>query len=108
MSTLQTLRTFINQRLAVAVDDIFGLLETTVSNYEEEINRQRRLLEAERSEFLTNKAGVWRFFYIVLTLALSNNTFHSFVTALKPRSRVSAAFHKTSFSLLRLRQAKAR
>lgn len=58
MSTLQTLKTFINQRLAVAVDEIFGLLETTISNYEEEINRQRRLLEAERSEFLNNKAGL--------------------------------------------------
>ncbi|XP_067330007.1 uncharacterized protein [Channa argus] len=56
MSTLQTLKTFINQRLAVAVDEIFGLLETTISNYEEEINRQRRLLEAERSEFQNNKA----------------------------------------------------
>ncbi|XP_073346576.1 uncharacterized protein [Pagrus major] len=57
MSTLQTLKSFINQRLAVAVDEIFGLLETTVSNYEEEITRQRRLLEDERSEFQFNKAG---------------------------------------------------
>ncbi|CAB1457121.1 unnamed protein product [Pleuronectes platessa] len=56
MSTLQSLKTFINQRLAVAVDDIFGLLETTISNYEEEIDRQRRLLEDERSEFLTNRS----------------------------------------------------
>ncbi|XP_056248329.1 uncharacterized protein LOC130179403 [Seriola aureovittata] len=58
MSTLQTLKTFINQRLAVAVEEIFGLLETTISNYEEEINRQRRLLEDERSEFRTNKTDM--------------------------------------------------
>ena len=57
MSTLQTLKTFIHQRLAVAVEEISALLETTVSNYEEEITRQRRLLEDERSEFLINKAG---------------------------------------------------
>ncbi|XP_049455374.1 uncharacterized protein LOC125902801 isoform X1 [Epinephelus fuscoguttatus] len=57
MSTLQTLKTYINQRLAVAVEEISALLETTISNYEEEINRQRRLLEDERSEFLINKAG---------------------------------------------------
>ncbi|KAF3858894.1 hypothetical protein F7725_012095 [Dissostichus mawsoni] len=49
MSTLQTLKTFISQRLAVAVEEISGLLETTISNYEEEISRQRRLLSNERS-----------------------------------------------------------
>ncbi|XP_023128876.1 uncharacterized protein LOC111570377 [Amphiprion ocellaris] len=58
MSTLQTLKTFINQRLTVAVEEIFGLLETTISNYEEEINRQRRLIEDERSEFLIKKADM--------------------------------------------------
>ena len=45
MSTIQTLRAFFNQRLAAAMEEIFGLLETTISDYEEEIYRQRRLLE---------------------------------------------------------------
>ncbi|XP_042351989.1 gastrula zinc finger protein XlCGF52.1-like [Plectropomus leopardus] len=45
MSTIQTLRAFVNQRLTAAVEEIFGLLEKTISNYEEEIGRQRRLLE---------------------------------------------------------------
>ncbi|XP_045906817.1 uncharacterized protein LOC123971844 [Micropterus dolomieu] len=58
MSTLQTLKSFINHRLAVAVEEIFGLLETTISNYEEDINRQRKLLEDERSEFRINKADM--------------------------------------------------
>ncbi|KAM6920120.1 uncharacterized protein PEZ65_012164 [Lycodopsis pacificus] len=58
MATLQTLKTFINHRLAVAVEEISGLLETTISNYEEEISRQRKLLEDERSEFLINKADM--------------------------------------------------
>ncbi|TDH06222.1 hypothetical protein EPR50_G00131490 [Perca flavescens] len=56
--TLQSLKTFINQRLAVAVDEISALLETTISNYEEEINRQRKMLEDERSEFLISKADM--------------------------------------------------
>ncbi|XP_068427650.1 uncharacterized protein [Clinocottus analis] len=58
MATLQTLKTFLNQRLAVAVEEICGLLETTISNYEEEINRQRKLLEGERSELLISKADM--------------------------------------------------
>ncbi|XP_044048807.1 zinc finger protein 354C-like [Siniperca chuatsi] len=45
MSTIQTLRAFVNQRLTAAVEEIFGLLETTISNYEDEIDRHRRLLE---------------------------------------------------------------
>ncbi|XP_034468605.1 uncharacterized protein LOC117777772 isoform X1 [Hippoglossus hippoglossus] len=58
MSTLQSLKTFINQRLAVAADDIVGLLETTISNYEKEIDRQRRLLEDERAEFLKSRSDM--------------------------------------------------
>ncbi|XP_029920193.1 zinc finger protein 771-like [Myripristis murdjan] len=45
MSTIQVLRAFVSQRLSAAVEDIFGLLETTITEYEEEIERQRRLLE---------------------------------------------------------------
>ncbi|KAA8587585.1 hypothetical protein FQN60_016447 [Etheostoma spectabile] len=56
--TLQSLKTFISQRLAVAAEEISALLETTISNYEEEINRQRKLLEEESSEFLISEAGI--------------------------------------------------
>ncbi|XP_074533518.1 uncharacterized protein LOC141796357 [Halichoeres trimaculatus] len=45
MSTFEALKAFANQRLTVAVEEIFELLQTTISNYEEEIDRQRRLLE---------------------------------------------------------------
>ncbi|XP_035525943.1 uncharacterized protein LOC118338089 [Morone saxatilis] len=65
MTTLNTLKTFINQRLAVAVDEIFGLLETTILNYEEEINRQRRLLEHERTEIKTEAQQPVRFRVII-------------------------------------------
>nr|XP_020506933.1 zinc finger protein 2-like [Labrus bergylta] len=45
MSTIQTLRAFVNQRLTAAVEEIFELLESTILNYEEEILRQHRLLK---------------------------------------------------------------
>ncbi|XP_068578434.1 gastrula zinc finger protein XlCGF52.1-like [Cebidichthys violaceus] len=57
MSAIQTLRAFVNQRLTAAVEEIFGLLETTISKYEQEIDRQRRLLEEVMEPGVhTNKA----------------------------------------------------
>uniref|UniRef100_A0A4W6E715 C2H2-type domain-containing protein n=1 Tax=Lates calcarifer TaxID=8187 RepID=A0A4W6E715_LATCA len=47
MSTIQLLRAFVNQRLTVAVEEIIGAFERTLTEYEEEIERQRRLLGAE-------------------------------------------------------------
>lgn len=59
MSSIQTLRAFVNQRLTVAVEEIFQLLETTICNYEEEIDRQRRLLEeVSQPHYLTDTAGL--------------------------------------------------
>uniref|UniRef100_UPI0037E7962A zinc finger protein 271-like n=1 Tax=Semicossyphus pulcher TaxID=241346 RepID=UPI0037E7962A len=59
MSTIQTVKAFVNQRLTAAVEEIFELLETTISNYEEEIFRQRRLLDdVPRPENDINTAGV--------------------------------------------------
>lgn len=49
MSTLQLLRTYVNQRLTVAVEDIIEMFERTITEYEEEMYRQRRLLGAEQS-----------------------------------------------------------
>ncbi|XP_071345154.1 zinc finger protein 586-like isoform X2 [Trachinotus anak] len=45
MCKIRTLRTLVNQRLSTAVEEIFRLFETTLAEYEEEIERQRRLLE---------------------------------------------------------------
>lgn len=47
MSTIALLRAIVNQRLTVAVKEVFGVFERTFTEYEEEIDRQRRLLEAE-------------------------------------------------------------
>ncbi|XP_056255309.1 zinc finger protein 568-like [Seriola aureovittata] len=45
MSKVQMLRALVNQRLTAAAEEIFGLFERTIAEYEEEIGRQRRLLQ---------------------------------------------------------------
>ncbi|KAM9719002.1 uncharacterized protein ACNS7B_020008 isoform 4-T4 [Menidia menidia] len=45
MTSLQHMRDFICQRLTAAAEEIFTEFEKTVVHYEEEIDRQRRLLE---------------------------------------------------------------
>lgn len=45
MSSLQRLQEFISGRLVAAVADIFSEFENTIVRYEEEIDRQRRLLD---------------------------------------------------------------
>ncbi|KAK2844026.1 hypothetical protein Q5P01_010685 [Channa striata] len=89
-----------SSRLAAAVDEIFGLLETTISNYEEEIRRQRRLLQAERSEFLNNKAGSEKVLRLVPSLFRGVTSGH--LRGLGP----GAAFDKSCFSFQCLGQVK--
>ncbi|XP_078793554.1 uncharacterized protein LOC105355401 [Oryzias latipes] len=45
MSSLQSLRELISERLAAAAEEIFRLCEGTIVQYEEELCRQRRLLD---------------------------------------------------------------
>ncbi|XP_029974367.1 zinc finger protein 182-like [Salarias fasciatus] len=45
MSSVQAFRDFINERLKAAAGEIFAVFEQTVVQYEEEIDRHRRLLE---------------------------------------------------------------
>ncbi|XP_023259764.1 zinc finger protein OZF-like [Seriola lalandi dorsalis] len=45
MSSVQYLREFVNERLTAAAEEIFGVFEQTIVEYEEEIDRQRRLLD---------------------------------------------------------------
>uniref|UniRef100_A0A671X319 Zinc finger protein 2-like n=1 Tax=Sparus aurata TaxID=8175 RepID=A0A671X319_SPAAU len=46
MSKVQTLRVFGKQRLTAAAEEIFELFERTIAEYEEELCRQRKLLDA--------------------------------------------------------------
>ncbi|MEQ2168456.1 hypothetical protein GOODEAATRI_014588, partial [Goodea atripinnis] len=45
MSSVQHLRDFISERLTAAAEEIFGVFERTIVQYEEEMDRQRRLLD---------------------------------------------------------------
>nr|XP_020481066.1 zinc finger protein 112-like [Monopterus albus] len=45
MSSVQRLREFVTERLTAAVEEIFGGFEKIIVQYEEEIGRQRRLLD---------------------------------------------------------------
>uniref|UniRef100_A0A667XSS9 C2H2-type domain-containing protein n=1 Tax=Myripristis murdjan TaxID=586833 RepID=A0A667XSS9_9TELE len=45
---VRELRSLVQQRLAAAAEEIFGLFERTIAEYEEENRRQRRLLDAVR------------------------------------------------------------
>ncbi|XP_033181563.1 zinc finger protein 2 homolog isoform X2 [Mastacembelus armatus] len=45
MSSVQCLREFVNERLTAAAEEIFGVFEKTIVEYEQEIDRQRRLLD---------------------------------------------------------------
>ncbi|XP_074495273.1 uncharacterized protein LOC141769769 [Sebastes fasciatus] len=45
MSSVEYLREFVNERLTVAAEEIFRVFEKTIVEYEEEIDRQRKLLD---------------------------------------------------------------
>ncbi|XP_027141688.1 zinc finger and SCAN domain-containing protein 31 isoform X2 [Larimichthys crocea] len=45
MSSVECLREFVNERLTAAAEEIFGVFQKTIVEYEEEIYRQRKLLD---------------------------------------------------------------
>ncbi|XP_049908175.1 zinc finger protein 664-like [Epinephelus moara] len=45
MSSVEYLREFVKERLTAAAEEIFGVFKTTIVEYEEEIDRLRRLLD---------------------------------------------------------------
>ena len=45
MSSVQYMREFISERLTAAAEEIFTVFEKTIVQYEEEVDRQRRLLD---------------------------------------------------------------
>lgn len=48
MSKVQKLRSLVNQRLTAAVEEIFGLFERTIAEYEEEVSRSKQENERQR------------------------------------------------------------
>lgn len=45
MSSVDYLRQFVSERLAAAAEEIFGVFRQTIIEYEEELDRQRTLLD---------------------------------------------------------------
>lgn len=43
MSSAECLKQFVSDRLAAAAEEIFGVFEETIVQYEKELNRHRRL-----------------------------------------------------------------
>ncbi|XP_062291805.1 zinc finger and SCAN domain-containing protein 31-like [Scomber scombrus] len=62
MCSLQTLKLFVQQRLTAAVEEIFGHLDKTITEYEEEIHRRHRRLLDEVSKPAVFPADVQQLF----------------------------------------------
>ena len=59
MSSVECLRELINERLTAAAEEIFRVLQKKVVEYEEEIARQRRLLDVVLNpEIKLHRAGL--------------------------------------------------
>ncbi len=77
MSKVQLLRALVNQRLTAAAEEIIGLFERTIAEYEEELcrskeenERQRKLLDAVFSPRVRlHRAGLF-----TVVLILSSNS----------------------------------
>ena len=68
MSSVEFLKQFVNERLTAAAEEIFRVLETNVIvQYEEEIDRQRRLLDiAWKPEIKLHRIGVYEFKLLII------------------------------------------
>lgn len=59
MSNIQLLRVFLNERLTYAANEIFGIVEKTIIEYQEEVVRLQRLLDIVlQPEIKLRRAGV--------------------------------------------------
>lgn len=60
MSTIQLLRSVVNERLSAAAEEIYEAVKKTIDDYEEELRRHQRLLQAvlQPQIKLENPAGV--------------------------------------------------
>ncbi len=59
MSSVDCLRDFVKERLTAVVEEICGVFQKTIVEYEEEIGRQRRLLDIVwKPEIKLHRIGV--------------------------------------------------
>ena len=65
MSSVECLREFVTERLTAAAEEIFRVVEKTIVEYEEEIARQRRLLDGVwRPEIRLHRIGEFNRYYL--------------------------------------------
>ena len=73
MSLVVYLREFVNERLTAAAEEIFGVFQNTIVEYEEEIDRQRRLLEGYSCpDMKLQKIGVYKLYFLMKHIKISN------------------------------------
>lgn len=72
MSETQLLRVLVNERLAAAADEIFGLVEKTIEEYQDEIvnskreiTQLRQQLNILKSETRVHRTGLWLGLYVL-------------------------------------------
>lgn len=58
MFTIQRLRALFNERLTVAAEEIFGVIETTIVQYEEEIRRSKQEINRQLLDILALKRNL--------------------------------------------------
>lgn len=63
MSKVQKLRAFVSQRLTAAAEEIFVLFERAIAEYEEEVCRKHKLLDAVfNPEVRLHTAGLYSYY----------------------------------------------
>lgn len=66
MPSVEYLRDFVSERLTAAAEEIFGVFKQTIVEYEEELDRQRRLLgNVRKPETRLNTTGVQNLFSLI-------------------------------------------
>eukprot|EP00063_Salmo_salar_P050460 XP_014025295.1 PREDICTED: uncharacterized protein LOC106584461 isoform X3 [Salmo salar] len=78
MFKIQLLRVFLNERLTAAAEEIFGVVEKTVAEYQEEVVRLQRLLDIvlQPEPDITlklHRAGMAKGVRVTLTLGTSSS-----------------------------------
>lgn len=66
MPSVEYLRDFVSERLTAAAEEIFGVFKQTIVEYEEELDRQRRLLgDVRKPETRLNTTGLQSLFSLI-------------------------------------------
>lgn len=60
--SVECLRTFVMERLSVAVEEVFRVVQQKIDEYEDEVNYQRRLVESVlKPKVQLHRIGMYNF-----------------------------------------------